>query len=649
MVMGERGNGKSTVMNFLIQQFQNAEFCTEIFPPGNGSKSHTKGIKYYFPQKINEQKEEILVLFDCEGFDYSSDSAQEENLKKLICLISRLSTCLFYVHSNPRIGEGFQKIIDLLKLGEEDFTHNNFIEIFNMWNGIDNVEVYKQVYPFINKTYKLRSFQFVGKNTIENNIYFQQFIEEIKIISNDCKRAKYVSTQKSCESFNKNQTCKSFKEILISSFQIIENNMNTVSIKIFVEVIDTQLKLKIQHSERMVDMRKNLQKDFKERFQEINSHVGNSYLSESIYELFNISFQNYQLKEIKKKFDNSYQKWKKNFEEAFDNMLEQGTNLGHEQRTKIINQYLNLDSIKPDDIRQYEKYKNTIKSDFEVTSRRFFYSLAFVASSGGVLVIAEGMVTAGLIAMVGLGTICLSGGLLGLGLGCLYKIFRYSKQSLTIQSKSKNLKQALFQSINNKEIIKNQNQQNMIKVIQILKSEITGLEEKINSNLNLEEIYPVCFLMLINLISKPFDEKQLDNLKNNNTNNPYLKDLKVLEIAVQQAKQLEENQPIDLIKINSLNEIKIEDKDISIYDSIDGIEFKNYNLKRQYENQFMDQQQNELYKCLFVLKNRNENMLVNFVLYTYFGEYIQSEEFAKLVMEQNLIQKTLNFQNKIFN
>ncbi|KAL4466331.1 hypothetical protein ABPG72_020180 [Tetrahymena utriculariae] len=105
---------------------------------------------------------------------------------------------------------------------------------------------------------------------------------------------------------------------------------------------------------------------------------------------------------------------------------------------------------------------------------------------------------------------------------------------------------------------------------------------------------------------------------------------------------------IDLSRIYSSQELKINDEDFSAYDQLNGIEFKNQTLIDRYNRQFNNMQQDELFKTLFVLKNRNENLLVNFILHIYFEEYIQSQEFAQLVMEQNLIQNTFDFQNKIF-
>ncbi|KAL4466330.1 hypothetical protein ABPG72_020179 [Tetrahymena utriculariae] len=229
-------------------------------------------------------------------------------------------------------------------------------------------------------------------------------------------------------------------------------------------------------------------------------------------------------------------------QQAFRDMLRQGTKLNDEQQNKIINEYLTLDSIKPDEIRQYEQYKNKIRIDQDVHDRRFLFSLICAVSSAGVLVEAQSMVAAGIIVMIGIGTLVLTSGLLLLSGVFIYKITSYSKQKSQITSISKKLKDTFYQSIAKNEIVQNRNEQNFYKLLEILKSQIPRFEQKVNLYLRVQEIYQTCFLMLINLISTPFDEQQLRNLQNNQPNNPHFKDLKLLSIAIYQAKQLKQNQ-----------------------------------------------------------------------------------------------------------
>ncbi|EAR85915.2 kelch motif protein (macronuclear) [Tetrahymena thermophila SB210] len=517
VTIGNRGVGKSLIQNFIIQKYQNRSEYFQIFKSQFNDGNCTKGIKFYFPQNLKEpknQKEDIVLFFDCEGFDFSDKtSPQQQNLIKLICLISRLSTCLIYVQTTNRIQKGFEEIIKTLNENSStnNCPHENFISILNYWNGVN----FQSSSPFFKKQFKLRSLDLNQNNEIIVNQNYDQFIQEINDIKNYCVQSKYTTSQSNCKAFEREQTCNSFKEMLICVFQIIEKEMNFTSEQHF-QLINKQLELKQEHAKSMNAIREFMKQNYESQVKTLEKNEGSSYKSEIVYCLFNLGFQNYYSQKVRIEFDKAYQNWRNQFQQAFKTMLQistekQGKVLNDNEQNEILELYSNLDSVKPQEIRDYERQINnyTVNQDIEIIKnkmvgyRALFFSFGFAFAS--LTTILQGM---------------------------NYMVKIKIKNSL-----SNRIEKALFSSINQNKFVLNSSINNLREIKNILTSEIPKFNEYIQFINSQQEKEAVCLLLLMNCISKAFDQKSLEKQKTTS----YQIDIQLFQCADFLAKQLKLN------------------------------------------------------------------------------------------------------------
>ncbi|KAL4508165.1 hypothetical protein ABPG72_021538 [Tetrahymena utriculariae] len=610
--LGEAGQGKSQILNFLVKEFYNESKYFSIFPVGKDSNTCTQGIKFYIPQNLKEpemQNEEITIFFDCQGFDYSSENIYMQNIIKLICMITRMSACLFYVHLSERNPEGFQKVINCLNVDNTELsqTHDNFIEILNKWNGDERIQLYQSMDKYselIKKTYKLHSFNFQN-NQIKNDESFQKFIDQVKEIKNYCISSKYSTSQESCKAFEKDQKCNSFMEILICCFQIIENRQ--MDAKLFHYLLNKQLELKNIHDLKMKDLTEEMELKDKEIFDEMQKQIGSCYISDTLLFIFHGSISRHFNKKINSQFHQAYQEWKIGFEQALINCQNINQNINQQQLNEIINQCKNLESIQPQQIRIYNRILNQQTNKNYLSNILKFFDIRNVS-----LVTKLPAATKNFI----------------------FSIFYTFKNFQTKRNSNKeiqeNLLKDLFDRINSGSA--KPNQQNFLVVQNILMQRFKQYQNNIQ-HLNGQQQKVVSLLLFMNFTSKQNQEKKNLNEKQNQS---LQKDVEILEQSIQICLNNMQQFQIDLKKLYFANKIKIEDNEFIFFKAHDRLDFKSNQLQQEYVKIYQDfeNQRGQLQKHLFVLKNRNESLFMIFIYEIFFRDFLLSVDFLNVMANE---------------
>ncbi|EAR85916.3 transmembrane protein, putative (macronuclear) [Tetrahymena thermophila SB210] len=464
VTIGDRGVGKSLIQNFIIQKYQNRSEYFQIFKSKFNEGNCTQGIKFYFPQNLKEpkdQKEDILLFFDCEGFDLTNKtSLHQQNMIKLICLISRLSACLIYVQTTLRDQDGFKEIIKTLNENRStnDCPHENFISILNKWNGLQ----FQPSSKFLKKQFKLKSLNLNEKNEIIVDQNYDQFIQEINAIKNYCVQSKYTSSQSSCKAFEREQT---------------QKQMNFTSQEHF-QLINKQLELKQDHAKNMNAIREFMKQNYESQIKTLQKNEGSKL-------------------------------------------------------------YSNLDSVKPQEIREYERQINNYKVNEgnEIAKNMLAASLIFYASQVSIILGGEILRAEGIIMMIGFRTLFFSLGFAFAILPTILQALHYLVKKNKKNSLSKNIEKALFSSINQNKFVLSSSKNNLSEIKEILLSQIPKFNDYIQFINSQQEKEAICLLLLMNCISKPFDQQSLEKQKTDS----YKIDNYLFQCAVLLAKQLKLN------------------------------------------------------------------------------------------------------------
>ncbi|KAL4455695.1 hypothetical protein ABPG74_003105 [Tetrahymena malaccensis] len=537
---GESGQGKSFIQNFLIQNYEQNQKCQMIFPCDQNTESQTKGINYYFIED-KEDTNQLTILFDCEGFDFSDQSAHMKNLQKLICLITRISTCVFYVHQNSRKPKGLDEIFKLINANEQNgSTFHNFYEIINKWNGEKKVS-YQEIPNYskkISEVFYLKSLSFEEKkdqenyiSKIQNDDSFKQFIEEINKITKQCKNSNYKTSFANCKAFESDQSCKSFKDMLLCSFQSIQEKIE-VSLALFITIINQQ-------------------------------------------------------KMITDSLNESYYKWKQDFERKLDQVITQNQALlTDETKERIIKQYSNLESVKPEELKINEllQQKKENKESFNLFFEIFKLIFRILFPSFTVLE-----------------TIFQFPNI-------LYQLFRKNNNQI-----QKNLKNKIIQYCQEGRLMKGKCTQN----IQLLRQMVTEIEQLNNKEDD------IVFLIFINITHSSV-------LEYKNLLNTFEIDNLVLQSCIQKFREDNRIQELNFQLVLEQQQINISNNDFKFLQTQQEIVFQNEILISKSQN--------------FLI---NQDLFLSFICQSYFYEKIYSKEFAEKICDKEFMNQVLSIQKQI--
>ncbi|KAL4489197.1 hypothetical protein ABPG72_006261 [Tetrahymena utriculariae] len=613
---GEMGQGKSFIQNFLIQSYEQNKECAMIFPFQQDFDTKTKGIDFYCIED-KEDKNGLTILFDCEGFDYSNQSTHMKNLQKLICLIVRISTCVLYVHENARRPQGFEQLLNFINADEQrENTVHNFIEIVNKWNGDDEYKSFKQIPQYnkkISQVFYLKTLQFQKRNDQEKSIYiskighdhsFEEFIKEINNITKYCKNSKYKTSFANCKAFELDQSCKSFKEMLLCSFQSIQEKID-VSLGLFISIINQQLAFKREFTQKLNDRMKQIKLEIKNYFETLLLNQKDNYISFLLLWLSIISFTIKREKIITDNLVEASQQWKQEFEKQLDQVITQNqTYLSDERKKIIIQQYTNLESVMPEEIKINDFLRNTGKYNQIWLIIKIIFLILFPS----------------LISLTGIFT-------------PFFTMIKYNNVQ-------KNIRKKMIDYQNQGKLVKGNCSQN----IQLLKQIIN--EENLQLN---QEANETVFIIFFNVMHSSV--LQFTSLFNNQLLTFEIDNL-VLKSCTQKFRSDNRIQSINLNLIYEQPKIIIKDSDFQFLQTQEEILFNNEMLISNSQALLTNINQDnmnekQIYKMLYFLKNRNEDLFLSFICQAYFYEYIYSKDLAEKLCDQQYINRLLSIQKKL--
>ncbi|EAR91344.2 kelch motif protein (macronuclear) [Tetrahymena thermophila SB210] len=385
--LGEQGQGKSFIQNFLISKFQNCQDYLMVFPSSQRCQSVTKGIQFY----AIEYDKQVLVFFDCQGFDYSDKSNYMQDLQKLVCLICRISTVILYVHMNSRQPMYLANILNLINIVDDNHYQivNNLIEVINNCNG-DKIESYQESYEqIIKKVFQCEHVSFNSEYDdqqysckIKNDENFNKFIQQIEQIQQFCEKSQYKTPFENCKAFEKEQNCQSFKEMLICCFQIIKEGIKgNMNVNQFISIINEQLVQKQIFKKQIEESKDKIKSQYSKRAKELIEYLTKSHVSYALIDFLTISSYNLSEITLKQELKNSIQKWKIEFQTKLNEIFTDNQILLNDvQKEKIIDYYSNLESIKPSEMRIYEKMKKKLKKvrNFSATLSKVIKKCSYI-------------------------------------------------------------------------------------------------------------------------------------------------------------------------------------------------------------------------------------------------------------------------------